>query len=149
MTAAAEDGALVLLRFGAQGGPIPGTAEESALLDRLDAQLREYAQGIRRGFSLPLRPAGTAFQRRVWAALQSIPYGARRSYGEIAAALGQPAAARAVGRACARNPIAVLIPCHRVVGRDGALTGYSAGGGTQVKKRLLDLESGYEHTDFW
>ena len=140
MTATAEGGAVTRLRFGEEGPGATGTAAERALLERLAAELNEYALGQRRSFTLPLRPAGTPFQQRVWEALRSIPYGERRSYGEIAAVVGRPGAARAVGRACGANPIAVLLPCHRVVGKDGALTGYSARGGTRTKERLLALE---------
>jgi methylated-DNA-[protein]-cysteine S-methyltransferase len=102
-------------------------------------QLAEYVAGERRAFDLPLAPRGTDFERRVWEALLAIPYGETRSYLEIAAAIGRPAACRAVGRANGRNPIAVVIPCHRVIGADGSLTGY--GGGLPLKRFLLDLES--------
>jgi methylated-DNA-[protein]-cysteine S-methyltransferase len=101
-------------------------------------QLAEYAGGDRRSFALPLAPRGTEFERRVWQALTEIPYGETRSYAEIAAAIGSPAACRAVGRANGRNPIAIVIPCHRVIGSDGSLTGY--GGGLDLKRFLLDLE---------
>jgi methylated-DNA-[protein]-cysteine S-methyltransferase len=119
---------------------LSGTSEEQTLLERLEAELKEYAQGRRRNFDLPLDPEGTPFQRQVWEQLKGIPYGERKTYGALAAALGKPAAARAVGAACGKNPIVVLIPCHRVVGRDGSLTGYSALGGTETKRRLLELE---------
>ena len=89
-------------------------------------------------FDLPLDPAGTGFQRRVWAALLDIPYGQTASYGQLAGRIGQPAASRAVGLANGRNPIAIIIPCHRVIGSDGSLTGY--GGGLDRKRFLLDLE---------
>jgi methylated-DNA-[protein]-cysteine S-methyltransferase len=104
------------------------------------AQLREYFDGARREFELELALSGNRFELRVWRALREIPYGATASYGEIAAAIGQPDAARAVGLANARNPVAVIVPCHRVIGADGALTGY--GGGLERKRFLLDLESG-------
>lgn len=102
------------------------------------AQLEEYFAGTRTTFDLVLRPTGTVFQRRVWDALSRIPYGETRTYGEIAEAIGQPGAARAVGLANGRNPIAIVVPCHRVIGADGSLTGY--GGGLDVKRALLDLE---------
>jgi methylated-DNA-[protein]-cysteine S-methyltransferase len=102
-------------------------------------QLAEYLAGERRAFDLPLAPRGTDFERRVWEALLAIPYGETRSYLEIAGAIGRPAACRAVGRANGRNPIAVVIPCHRVIGSDGSLTGY--GGGLPLKRFLLDLEN--------
>ena len=102
-------------------------------------QLAEYFSGSRREFHLPLRPRGSGFQQRVWQALQQIPYGQTRSYGQIAEAIGAPKAARAVGLACNRNPLLILIPCHRVVGRDGRLVGYA--GGLDRKERLLSLEA--------
>lgn len=101
-------------------------------------QLRAYAHGQLKAFSLPLDPQGTPFQRAVWAALLNIPYGETRTYGEIAAAIGHPGAARAVGMACRTNPIGLIIPCHRVVGGDGSLTGYA--GGLTLKARLLQHE---------
>lgn len=102
------------------------------------AQLRAYARGRLTGFSLPIDPQGTPFQRMVWAALLSIPYGETRTYGQIAAAIGHPGAARAVGMACRTNPLGLVIPCHRVVGTDGALTGYA--GGLALKANLLQHE---------
>jgi methylated-DNA-[protein]-cysteine S-methyltransferase len=102
-------------------------------------QLADYFAGRRTEFTLPLAPAGTPFQRRVWAGLQAIPYGETWSYGQLASKIGNPAAARAVGLANGRNPIAVVIPCHRVIGSDGSLTGY--GGGLDRKRYLLDLEA--------
>jgi methylated-DNA-[protein]-cysteine S-methyltransferase len=101
-------------------------------------QLDEYFAGERQVFDLPLAPDGTDFQRRVWRALVAIPYGETRSYGELAALLGRPGASRAVGRANATNPIPIVVPCHRVIGADGSLTGF--GGGLPLKRRLLDLE---------
>jgi methylated-DNA-[protein]-cysteine S-methyltransferase len=106
----------------------------------LRQQLAQYFAGERREFALPLEPRGTEFERRVWQALMAIPYGETRSYAEVAAAIGRPSACRAVGRANGSNPIAVVIPCHRVIGSDGSLTGY--GGGLPLKRLLLDLESG-------
>ena len=142
MTAAAEGSALTQLHFGAEGETVEGTPSEAALLERLQTQLEEYAAGRRRAFDLPLNPAGTPFQRQVWRALLDIPYGETRTYGALAAAIGTPGAARAVGAACGRNPLVVLIPCHRVVGADGSLTGYSAEGGVERKRALLELEAG-------
>jgi methylated-DNA-[protein]-cysteine S-methyltransferase len=101
-------------------------------------QLAAYFAGALTEFTLPLAPAGTPFQRRVWAGLQTIPYGETWSYGQLAATIGNPAAVRAVGLANGRNPIAIAIPCHRVIGSDGSLTGY--GGGLDRKRYLLDLE---------
>lgn len=102
-------------------------------------QLDEYFAGERTVFDLPLNPAGTPFQLRVWEALKTIPYGEIRSYGEIAEQIGRPGAARAVGLANGRNPISIVVPCHRVIGASGALTGY--GGGLERKQYLLDLET--------
>ncbi len=103
------------------------------------AQLEEYFAGARTTFDLSLVPPGTAFQKKVWAALVRIPFGATATYGEIARAVGRPDASRAVGGANHRNPIAIIIPCHRVIGTDGAMTGY--GGGLPRKRLLLDLEA--------
>jgi methylated-DNA-[protein]-cysteine S-methyltransferase len=106
----------------------------------LRRQLEEYFAGERREFELDLAPSGSPFQLSVWRELQAIPYGETASYGEIAAAVGQPGAARAVGGANNRNPIAIVVPCHRVIGANGTLTGY--GGGLPRKQRLLALETG-------
>ncbi len=113
--------------------------ERDAVADVAE-QLAEYFAGSRRAFDLELALDGNAFERRVWDALVEIPYGETASYGEIARRIGEPGAARAVGLANGRNPIAVIVPCHRVIGADGSLTGY--GGGLKRKRFLLDLESG-------
>lgn len=105
---------------------------------RVKGQLEEYFAGSRKHFDLPLAPRTTAFQARVLAALQAIPYGETRSYKDIAVALGDPGAVRAVGSANGSNPIPIVIPCHRVIGSDGSLTGF--GGGLDRKRYLLDLE---------
>ncbi len=115
-----------------------GRADSSPLLIEAQSQLLEYFAGKRRYFSLPLAPQGTPFQRAVWAALREIPYGETLSYGAIAARIGNPKACRAVGMANNRNPLPILIPCHRVIGADGGLTGY--GGGLDRKHFLLTLE---------
>ena len=114
--------------------------EDMAAFPDVVAQLATYFAGERTDFDVALCPAGTRFQRRVWDALAEIPYGETCSYGEIARRIGQPGAARAVGLANGRNPIAVIVPCHRVIGANGALTGYA--GGIEVKRVLLDLEKG-------
>lgn len=101
-------------------------------------QLDEYFAGGRTEFDLPLRPAGTPFQRTVWAALREIPYGETISYGQLADRIGKPTASRAVGLANGKNPIGIIVPCHRVVGANGSLTGY--GGGLERKRHLLDFE---------
>jgi methylated-DNA-[protein]-cysteine S-methyltransferase len=103
-------------------------------------QLEEYFAGARRMFDIPLTVEGNPFEQRVWGALQEIPYAETISYGELARRIGEPGAARAVGVANARNPISVIVPCHRVIGADGSLTGY--GGGLERKRLLLDLEAG-------
>ncbi len=113
--------------------------ERNALIDRAAVQLDEYFRGERRAFDVAMRPLGTEFQRSVWTALTQIPYGGTRSYGEVATGLGRPAAVRAVGRANGQNALAILVPCHRVVGADGRLVGY--GGGLWRKQRLLELET--------
>jgi methylated-DNA-[protein]-cysteine S-methyltransferase len=104
------------------------------------AQLEAYFAGALRRFDLPLAPEGTPFQREVWSELTAIPYGETVSYGGLARRLGRPAASRAVGAANGQNPIPIVIPCHRVIGADGSLTGF--GGGLAIKRRLLDLEAG-------
>lgn len=103
-------------------------------------ELDEYFQGKRKTFDIPLRTHGTPFQEKVWAALRAIPYGEVRSYKEVAEAIGHPKAYRAVGMANNANPIFIIVPCHRVIGSDGSLTGY--GGGLPMKKALLSLEKG-------
>jgi methylated-DNA-[protein]-cysteine S-methyltransferase len=115
-------------------------AEDNAhpVLVEAERQLAEYFSGRRQQFSLTLDPSGTDFQRRVWSALMTIPFGETRSYAQIAAQIGQPRAARAVGAANARNPLSIVAPCHRVVGASGALTGFA--GGLDVKAQLLELE---------
>jgi methylated-DNA-[protein]-cysteine S-methyltransferase len=105
----------------------------------VSAQLGEYFAGERTAFDVALALHGSPFERRVWRALQEIPYGATTSYGELARRIGHPTAARAVGLANGRNPVAVIVPCHRVIGADGTLTGY--GGGLERKRLLLDLEA--------
>ncbi|MEJ8737346.1 methylated-DNA--[protein]-cysteine S-methyltransferase [Erysipelotrichaceae bacterium HCN-30851] len=110
----------------------------NALTQEATNQLMEYFEGKRKVFNLPLSPIGTSFQQAVWEALCSIPYGETRSYGEIAKMIGNPKASRAVGMANNRNPISIIIPCHRVIGASGKLVGY--GGGINKKIYLLDLE---------
>lgn len=116
-----------------------GERDDAALADAA-RQLGEYWTGERTAFDLPLDPVGTAFQQRVWQALRAIPYGETRTYGWIAATLGHPTAVRAVGLANSRNPISIIVPCHRVVGSTGRLTGYA--GGVERKRFLLDHERG-------
>jgi methylated-DNA-[protein]-cysteine S-methyltransferase len=113
---------------------------EHAVLARAERELLEHFGKRRARFTVPLAPHGTEFQKRVWRALQDIPFGETRSYGQLAAAIGRPTASRAVGAANARNPLAIFIPCHRVIGSQGGLTGFA--GGHEAKQLLLDLELG-------
>lgn len=137
LTLTEEDGQLVGLSF--ERGRISDAAEQpTPLLLCVKTQLEEYFSGRRRAFDLPLAPKGTPFQQAVWQALRQIPYGETRTYGEIAVQIGRPRAARAVGMANRQNPIAVLQPCHRVIGASGRLTGYA--GGLDRKEYLLRLE---------
>lgn len=110
------------------------------LLLEVEKQLNEYFDGKRTSFSLKLDPVGTDFQKAVWTALQSIPFGETRSYGELARQIGRPAASRAVGAANGKNPISIIVPCHRVIGSTGKLTGFA--GGLENKSYLLELERG-------
>jgi len=135
-----DDGALTAVHLPNRHGDTDGWERDDALLEPARRQLTEYFAGERTAFDLPLRPSGAPFQLRVWEALQRIPYGETASYGEIARELGHPTASRAVGAANGRNPIAIVVPCHRVIGADGSLTGY--GGGLECKRALLDLEVG-------
>lgn len=112
---------------------------ETPLLKQAARELGEYFAGTRKAFTVPLRPEGTAFQTAVWNALLTIPYGETLSYGAVAARIGKPKAARAVGMANNKNPLPIFIPCHRVIGADGKMVGY--GGGLNVKEALLKLET--------
>ncbi|GAA1174556.1 methylated-DNA--[protein]-cysteine S-methyltransferase [Ornithinimicrobium humiphilum] len=144
LTLVTDGTALVGLYF-AEHRHAPGDVGRA--VDRQDApavlvetaqQLEEYFAGTRTDFDLPVAATGTDFQHRVWARLREIPYGQTRSYGQLAAELGSPGASRAVGLANGRNPVSIVVPCHRVVGSTGAITGY--GGGVERKQQLLDLE---------
>lgn len=148
--AADDDGAITQVGFGGEAGAgdngqAAGSGDAAAgstaaaALDAAATQLREYLAGERTAFDLPLRPHGNPFEQLVWAELARIPYGETTSYGEIARRIGHPGSARAVGRANGRNPIAIVLPCHRVIGSDGSLTGY--GGGLDLKRALLTLEA--------
>ena len=123
-------------RHRVDGGWVEAEAPFAAAIEQLD----EYFAGERVEFDLSLAMSGTEFDRAVWAELGRIPYGETRSYGEIARAIGRPERARAVGSANARNPVPIIVPCHRVIGSDGSLVGY--GGGLDLKRELLDLEAG-------
>ncbi len=142
MTVVGEDGALAGLYLHEQRHLPPADRlgdRDDATLPRLQEQLGAYLAGELRAFDVALAPLGTPFQAAVWAALQSVPYGATTTYGALAAAVGRPSAVRAVGAANGRNPYCLVVPCHRVVGADGSLTGYA--GGLDRKRFLLDLEA--------
>lgn len=142
LTVVADEQAVRAIRFGA-GSDAPAAMPASpeplpAVLRQAVQELTEYFAGERQTFTVPVAPAGTPFQQRVWQALRQIPYGATCSYRAIAEAIGAPKACRAVGMANHRNPIPILIPCHRVVGADGRLTGYASG--LELKAALLRIE---------
>ena len=132
-----------LLRIGFPGDVDESGAEvDDPVLEACAQQLAEYFDGQRRAFDLPLAPNGTEFQRRVWSSLGKIPWGETRSYRDIAQDIGKPAAVRAVGAANGRNPLPIVVPCHRVIGSDGSLTGFA--GGIAAKKTLLALEGSFD-----
>ena len=135
-----KEGAVTHLYLNPAGAVLPAEERETPLLAEAMRQLAEYFAGERREFELPLAPEGTPFMRRVWAELVKVPYGATATYGEIAERIGNPGGSRAVGVANNRNPIAIIIPCHRIIGSSGKLVGYA--GGVELKERLLALESG-------
>ena len=132
----ADDTAVTGISFGK--APAGAQKAETQVIKKAAAQFGEYFRGERKAFDLPLSPRGTEFQKKVWDALVRIPYGETRTYGQIAAEVGNPKASRAVGLANNRNPLAIIVPCHRVVGANGTLTGYAGGLGN--KQLLLDLE---------
>jgi methylated-DNA-[protein]-cysteine S-methyltransferase len=141
LTAAADDSGLRRILFPARGqphAPEQGWQRDTAPFVELARQLGEYFAGSRRRFSLELAPRGTPFQLATWRALCDIPYGTTISYAELARRVGRPSASRAVGAANGANPLPIVVPCHRVIGADGSLTGF--GGGLHVKRALLDLE---------
>ena len=123
---------------------IDGQDDRHPVLVETERQLREYFEGRRTSFALPLDPAGTAFQQKVWKALLTIPFGETRSYAQIACQVGNARATRAVGAANGRNPLSIVAPCHRVIGSNGALTGFA--GGLDVKKYLLSMENSRPRT---
>jgi methylated-DNA-[protein]-cysteine S-methyltransferase len=126
--------------FVRRGDTSPGMSEVPAVIREAHHELVAYLSGTLTRFSVPLAPDGTAFQVSVWNALRSIPYGETRSYLDIARLIGKPSSCRAVGMANNRNPVPIFIPCHRVIGADGSLTGYA--GGLDLKRKLLALERG-------
>ena len=143
LIATAAGGALTGLYYeGGRHAPevAPGWVEDAsaAPLRECAKQVREYLDGVRKSFDLPLAPEGSEFQRRVWIEIARIPYGATLTYAALAERAGAPGSARAAGAATGRNPISIVVPCHRVVGSDGSLTGYA--GGLARKRRLLEIE---------
>jgi len=136
MCAEENEGSLIALRFGSGENSC-----ETPLLLAVKSQVFEYFNGARKSFDIPLGSYGTDFQMRVWNALSEIPYGETRTYSQIAETVGSPRACRAVGMACNRNPIAIIVPCHRVIGASGMLVGYEYG--LDAKKYLLSLEKMY------
>jgi methylated-DNA-[protein]-cysteine S-methyltransferase len=130
-----------------QKSPDPRWQHNPSKLDFARKQLQEYFAGERQTFDLPLHPLGTSFQVNVWLTLADIPYGATISYAELARRIGQPLAVRAVGAANGRNPIPIILPCHRVIGSDGSLTGF--GGGLPTKRFLLGMEDRVVHGDLF
>lgn len=137
---AAESGALVIVHFAPFIPPDGEPSPDDPLLARAVRELAEYFAGERREFDVPVGPPGTPFQQSVWAELRRVPYGETATYAQIAARMGVPGAVRAVGSANGRNPVGVLVPCHRVIGSDGNLRGYA--GGVERKRALLALERG-------
>lgn len=143
LTLTADDGHLTGVYFARhKGKPVAQDDwqrdDASAVLRQAKRQLDEYFAGKRTDFDLPLAPHGTPFQQSVWRSLLAIPFGRTSTYGELAATVGKPAAARAVGAAVGANPISIVVPCHRIIGKDGSLTGF--GGGLDRKTKLLQLE---------
>ena len=136
---AEERGRIVAVYFDGEALPAGAVLRETAVLKEAFRQLHAYMAGELKVFDLPLAPEGTAFQMKVWAALRNIPYGGTASYKDVAAKIGNPKATRAVGMANNRNPIPIMIPCHRVIGADGSLVGF--GGGLELKRKLLRIES--------
>lgn len=152
LTVVARAGALIRILFPNEGpldpglGPADETEPDEPVLAEAARQLDEYFAGSRSAFDLPLDIEGNDFERQVWQALRTIPYGQTISYGRQAELIGRPGAARAVGAANGRNPLPIVLPCHRVVGADGTLTGF--GGGLDTKRALLELESGTQRLPF-
>ncbi|CUX70694.1 Methylated-DNA--protein-cysteine methyltransferase [Clostridium sp. C105KSO15] len=137
LTILCDDEALLRIDFGTVE-PKNAVRDRSELIGRTEGQLEEYMAGTRTEFDLPLKPEGTEFQKKVWNALLLIPYGETKSYKDIAVLIDNPKGCRAVGMANNRNPIPIIIPCHRVIGANGSLIGY--GGGLDIKVKLLELE---------
>lgn len=135
---AEKNGAICHVFFNTEASPDGFTLQKSPLMEKAERQLTEYFSGSRKTFDLPLNLGGTEFQTTVWQALQTIPAGETRSYKDIAVMIGKPGASRAVGMANNRNPVSIIVPCHRVIGQDGSLVGYA--GGLAIKQYLLEHE---------
>ena len=148
ITLVANEESLVQLSWGKlnqlKNELVPQKVNRHSVLDLAEKQLHEYFSGKRLDFTIPLAPCGTPFQKKAWSALRKIPYGKTISYGEQAKRIGNPKAVRAIGGANGKNPIGIIVPCHRVVGADGSLTGFT--GGLSIKKKLLELESVAQHS---
>lgn len=142
LTIMEKNGKIVRIKLNRSPEPaIHAVEKETSLIAEAVSQLSAYFEGRLKTFDLPLDMSGTPFRMKTWEALKTIPYGETRSYGDIARQIGQPKACRAVGMANHNNPVAIVVPCHRVIGSDGSLTGY--GGGLPIKRQLLDLEKRY------
>lgn len=142
LTIMEKNGKIVRIKLNRPPEPaIHAVKKETSLIAEAVSQLSAYFEGRLKTFDLPLDMSGTPFRMKTWEALKTIPYGETRSYGDIARQIGQPKACRAVGMANHNNPVAIVVPCHRVIGSDGSLTGY--GGGLPIKRQLLDLEKRY------
>ncbi|CAK7040571.1 MAG: Methylated-DNA--protein-cysteine methyltransferase, constitutive [Desulfovibrio sp.] len=139
---AEKDNAICGVFFSTEPPPEGFTLQKSPVIERAGCQLAEYFAGTRKEFDVPLNLGGTTFQATVWQALQTIPAGETRSYKDIAVMIGKPGGSRAVGMANNRNPVAIIVPCHRVIGHDGSLTGYA--GGLDVKQWLLEHEKRWQ-----
>ncbi len=137
LTISADEQGITDVSFGKRN-PVHAVCEETPVIKQAVSELQEYFEGRRQEFTVPLHPQGTDFQLRVWQVLRTIPYGKTWSYKQVATAAGNPNASRAVGMANNRNPIAIIIPCHRVIGANGRLVGYA--GGLDVKEKLLQIE---------
>lgn len=144
LTLGEDDEALTDVRFETWRPSGELSFDDTPLLSAAQRELEEYFAGARRSFDLPIKMRGTDFEMRCFAAMAKIPYGVTISYGELARAAGSPRACRAAGAACHKNPIAIIVPCHRIIGANGSLTGF--GGGLKTKKFLLDLEKRVCHS---
>lgn len=144
---AEQDATITNIFFGKDQIPKNSEVNETPIIKETAKQLNEYFAGKRKDFDLPLAPEGTEFQLAAWKALITIPHGETRSYKQMAEQIGRPKACRAIGMANNRNPIAIVVPCHRVIGSNGTLVGYA--GGLDVKKHLLEMEKNFAHSGYF